>query len=520
MAERRPLFIILRHRNMEITLGEHFSKYREFTGKLACLGQISAIIDWDQQTYMPAGAASARAEQAGVLSEVIHSMATSAEAGELLKRAEEENASADPDSHTARALAVGRKNYDRSTRLPAELVAEISRHTASAISIWSEARAKADFSLFAPTLAKTFELTRRTAEYLGYEDHIYDALIDQYEPGATQKSVQATFANLVPHLVKLNAAIAAAQQVDDAAIKGSFPTQAQRDFTLSIASKLGYDLNHGRQDETAHPFCTSFSKYDVRITTRFDEAFLQQGLYATLHEAGHAMYEQGMPDEWQGTPIGGAASLGIHESQSRMWENQVGRSREFAGWIYPFLKEAFPNCAAQTPEDYYRAVNKSEPSFIRVEADEVTYNLHIAIRFELECALLTGELKVEDLPAAWNEKMQSYLGITPADDAEGVLQDVHWAIGLIGYFPTYSIGNLVSAQLWNSAEGAIPDLRSRIAVGDFAPLLAWLNSNVHVHGSRFLPNELVQHATGAPLDPMYYVNYLFTKYSDIYGLTL
>ena len=501
-------------------MGEHLQRYREHTGKISSLGQIAALIDWDQQTYMPAGAAGARSEQIGVLSELIHSLSTSSEAGDLLKHAEDEVAGSDPDSPEARMVSVGRKNYDRSVKLPADLVSEISRHCASAISVWEEAREKSDFSLFAPALKKTFDLTKQAAEYLGYTDHIYDALIDQYEPGSTQASVKSMFANLVPHLVKLNAGIANAPQVDDKPIRGSFSVPQQRAFTLDIASRLGYDLNRGRQDETAHPFCTSFSKYDVRITTRYDEQFLQQGLYATLHEAGHAMYEQGVPDEWQGTPIGGAASLGIHESQSRLWENQVGRSRAFANWIFPHLKAAFPGSSADTPEAFYRAVNKSEPSFIRVEADEVTYNLHIALRFELECALLSGELAVKDLPAAWNEKMQAYLGITPPDNALGVLQDVHWAIGLIGYFPTYSIGNLVSAQLWNSAETVIPDLTGKIQRGEFAPLLAWLNQNVHAHAARFLPHEVVQLATGAPLGPAHYVKYLFGKYSDIYGLSL
>ena len=372
-------------------------------------------------------------------------------------------------------------------------MAERAKHQTLAMGIWQSARAESDFRKFAPALEKTIDLTRRYAEYEGYQAHIYDALVDPYEPGATQASIAEMFSDLTPHLVQLTAAIKASSQVDDTLLHGDFPIERQRKTTLSIVKSLGFDLSRGRQDEAAHPFCSSFSRDDVRLTTRFNRGFLQQALYASMHEAGHGMYEQGIPAKFNGTPLAAAASLGIHESQSRLWENQIGRSKQFVRYVLPILQAEYPALWSATAETYYRAINRVEPSFIRVEADEVTYNLHTAMRFELECALISGSLEVRDLPNAWNAKMTEYLGICPPDDSRGVLQDVHWSVGLIGYFPTYSIGNLVSAQLWNTASKTqFPISGELIENGEFAPLLDWLHENVHALVASIFPGELVQ----------------------------
>ena len=488
--------------------------------RIARLGQIQSLLGWDQQTYMPPGGAAARGEQSAALQEFTHGLFTADETKRLLADSESEIAGQDPDSDDVRMLRLVRRDYDRATKLPPELVAEMARHRALAQEIWIRARAANDFAAFAPALEKMLDLTRQQAECLGYEQHIYDALIDLFEPGARQADVASMFADMKPCLVALTHAIAAGPHpVDDSLLRGSFPLQKQKEMTLDAVRAIGYDLQHGRQDEAAHPFCTDIAHDDVRITTRFNPNVLSQALYASLHEAGHAMYEQGIPREWDASPLGGAASLGVHESQSRLWENLVGRSRAFSAYLFPQLRQWFPEAfGSADAEAYYRAINKVAPSFIRVEADEVTYNLHILLRFELECDLLTGQLAVADLPAAWNAKMQEYLGVTPPDFAQGVLQDIHWSIGLIGYFPTYSIGNLLSAQLWQAAHKTLPDLDAQIARGEFAPLLGWLRENVHRYGRKYLPGELAQKATGEPLTSRHYVDYLTAKYSDIYGL--
>ena len=496
------------------------TQFKTHIARLSRLNQVNALVEWDQQTYMPSGAAAARAEQSATLSELIHGMFTSEQTGSLLAQCETELAGQDPDSDDVRLVAVARRHYDQQTRLPAELVAEMARHSALSQDIWVRARQRNDFDAFAPALEKMMDLARQGAEYLGYKDHIYDALIDLYEPGTTQADVAAMFADMKPKLIAMTQAIASsAHPVDDGPVHGHFPVEKQRALTLAVVKAIGYDLNRGRQDEAAHPFCTSFSRDDVRITTRFAPDYLSQAVYASMHEAGHAMYEQGTPAAYEGTSLAGGASLGVHESQSRLWENLVGRSRAFTRYLYPQVQQAFPEAFGQIDvETYYRAINKVQPSLIRVEADEVTYNLHILLRFELECDLLTRRLSVEDLPDAWDAKMLEYLGITPDRDGVGCLQDVHWAGGLIGYFPTYSIGNLLSGQLWHAIHQAIPDLEAQIERGEFTPLLDWLRQNVHSYGAKFLPRELVVKATGEPLTSRYYLDYLQGKYSDIYGI--
>jgi carboxypeptidase Taq len=488
--------------------------------EISHLRQAAALLDWDMQCYMPPGAARSRSEQMGTLAEIIHGMSTSAELGRLITEAEAQLNGADRNSDEARLVKNARRDYDDAVKIPPDLAAEISRHSALAHGTWVRARAENDFASFAPALEKTLELARRVADLLGYESDPYDALLDIFEPGTKAAQVEAVFASLKPHLVELTRRIVespAYQQ--EFRIEGTFPSSVQDRVTQELVAALGYDFAHGRQDKAAHPFCTSFSRDDVRITIRFDEKDLDGALYGALHEAGHALYEQGIPQEYDATPLGGASSLGFHESQSRMWENQVGRSRPFCEFALPKLQEAFPDLRNVTADTLYRAVNRVKPSLIRVEADEVTYNLHVLLRFELERDMLTGRLKVADVPAAWNAKMQEYLGITPPTDSVGVLQDVHWSGGMLGYFPTYTLGTLLSAQLWHTMKQTLPDVDDQIRHGEFAPLLGWLRQNVHHYGRKYEPDELVRLVTGEPLNAQYYVDYLKAKYGDMYGLT-
>ena len=504
-------------------MSENLAALKTRMARIIRLSQAGGLIGWDQETYMPPGAANARAEQSAAMGQVIHEMFVSDETGNLLATAEAESTGLDPDSDDARMLKKLRRDFDLQTKLPTELVTEMARHGSLTQELWKKARAANDYASFRPSLEKMFDLTRQKAECYGYDKengHIYDALINEYETGAKQKEIAVMFADMKPGLVELLRKIMASDNpVDDSPIRGTFPTAKQRELTLKAVKAIGFDMNRGRQDEAAHPFCANFSCDDVRLTTRYDESFLQQALYASLHEAGHGMYEQGSPERFEATTLAGGVSLGVHESQSRMWENLVGRSRPFIEWFFPTIQEMFPEkFATETPERFYCAVNTVEPSFIRVEADEVTYNLHVLLRFELECALLEGSLSFDDLPDAWNQKMQEYLGITPATNAEGCLQDVHWSFGLIGYFPTYSLGNLISTQLFAAVRRVYPDLDDQFRRGEFSNLLGWLRENVHGYGSKFLPDEVIFKATGEKLTSRYYVEYMTKKYGEIYGV--
>lgn len=501
-------------------MSEAFSQLNEQFAAISRLSQAAALLGWDQQTQMPSGAASARGEQMAALQQVIHEKSTSEEIGELLMECEEEFANEDPDSADVRILRTARRNYDRSVKLPISLVVELARHGAVSHEAWVHSREDNDFQSFAPYLEKMFDLTRRKAECLGYISHIYDPLLDEYEPGMTHAETSAIFTEIKSDLVELAHSIAnSTMKMDTSCIHGIFPVSVQQDLTLKTAQAIGFDTTRGRQDAATHPFCTSFSRDDVRITTRFDADFLAMALYATLHEAGHALYEQGSPPEFEETPLAGGISLGIHESQSRFWENIIGRSRSFARWIFPQLQQYFPaSFSGRVSEEFYRAVNQVQPSTIRVEADEVTYNLHILLRFELECALLEGSLKVRDLPEAWNQKMQDYLGISPPNDSQGCLQDIHWAEGLIGYFPTYSIGNLLSGQIRQAMLIDLPGMEDMIEKGDFSPLLEWLRKHIHCYAGKYLPGELIPLATGSPLSSKPYMNYLREKYTELYQL--
>lgn len=489
-------------------------------GEIQDLRRANAILGWDQQTYMPPGGSHARAEQSATLQKISHEMFTSDVTGRLIDAAASETDKLDADSDEARLIRVTRRDYHKARKVPADLVAEIARVTGQAIDVWTQARAKSEWAPFEPYLEKIVELDRKLAEALGYTDRMYDALLDQYEPDMKTAQVQAVFDAIKPDLIGLVKTIAArADRVSDEVLHREYDEQQQWNFGLEVIKRYGFDFGRGRQDKSVHPFTTSFSIGDVRITTRVDRHFISPALFGTLHECGHALYEQGINQSLERTLLADGASLGIHESQSRMWENLVGRSRPFWKFFFPKLKEFFPaQLADQTDESFYRAANKVSPSLIRVEADEVMYGLHIMLRFELENDMLERKIKIADVPEVWNAKMQEFVGITPPTTKDGALQDVHWSIGAIGYFPTYQLGNLIAVQLWEKINADIPDLSDQIARGEFGSLLSWLRTHLHQHGRKFTSVELLERITGGGLNPAPYLKYLKAKYSDVYGL--
>ncbi|MDP3176414.1 MAG: carboxypeptidase M32, partial [Spirochaetaceae bacterium] len=424
----------------------------------------------------------------------------------------------DPDSDDARLVKVCARDYAKATRVPVDYVVEFAKVTAVAQQAWIEARSTSDFSVFRPHLEKIVEMRKRYAGFFPGVEHPYDALLDDFETGMKTSEVKAIFDLLRPQQVALVKAIAGRPQVDDSFLHQAFDEKKQWDFGVEVITEFGFDWDHGRQDKSAHPFTGGTSMYDVRITTRVDPTFLNPMLFGTMHECGHALYSLGHSQAHDRTGLDNGASLAIHESQSRMWENLVGRSLPFWKHFYPRLQEVFPaQLGAVSLEAFFKGINKVQPSPIRVEADEATYNMHIMLRLEIEMAILEGALTVKDLPDYWNAKMKEYLGVTPANDAQGVLQDIHWSFGGFGYFSTYALGNLVSAQLWEAIQRDIPDLSDKIEAGQFAPLLSWLREKIHVHGRKFEPQELVRRITGTGIDPVPYMRYLNKKYRSIYG---
>jgi carboxypeptidase Taq len=482
--------------------------------------QAIAVLSWDQQTQMPPGGARARSEQLSTLSRIRHESFTSPEIGDLIQEAAEEGRDLPYDSDDAALIRVARHDWDQAHRIPSQFVADVTRHAVIAQQVWAKARAENDYATFAPYLQRTIDYSRQAAEYLGYEDNPYDALLDRFEPGMKAVQVKELFDRLKGELVPLVRAIAArTDTVSDAPVHQPFDEAKQEAFGLMVAAAIGYDFSRGRQDRAVHPFATSFSRDDVRITTRFEPDFLNPALFGTMHEAGHAIYEQGIAPSLDDSQLGDGTSLGVHESQSRLWENVVGRSRRFWEHFYPSLQESFPDQLGSVDlDDFYRAINAVKPSFIRVEADEVTYTLHIMLRFEMELGLLDGSISVADAPAIWNQKMHSYLGITPPTDTLGILQDVHWSGGMFGYFPTYAIGTILSLQLYGAATEEHPEISDAMLQGDFDSLRSWLTEHVYQHGRKYLPNELIERATGRPLEIGPYMAYLTSKFGEIYGL--
>ncbi|HIE57772.1 MAG TPA: carboxypeptidase M32, partial [Anaerolineales bacterium] len=467
---------------------EKLNQLKAILAEISDLNAASALMGWDQQVYMPQGGAGARGTQLATLQKLIHQKSISPEIGQLLEDLSAEIADLDPDSDEARLIKVAKRDYERAVKVPPSFTAEFAKVTSDAFGAWMEARSSDNFSKFQPHLEKIVDLGKQYVEFFAPYEHVYDPLLDMFEPGMKTADVRAIFDAMRPKQVALIQEIGNQPQVDDAFLHKKFDEQKQWDFGVSVITKFGYDWNRGRQDKSAHPFTTNFSRDDVRITTRFEVDYLGSALFSTMHEGGHALYEQGSSPKYERSPLAGGASLAVHESQSRMFENLIGRSMPFWEHFYPQLQDTFSaqlgNVDLQT---FYKGINKVEPSLIRVEADEATYNLHIMLRLELEIALMEGTLAVADLPEAWNARMEEYLGLTPPNDADGVLQDVHWSGGMIGYFSTYALGNLVSVQLWEKMNADMPNMEDQIRKGKFGDLLNWLVENVHQHGRKYEP---------------------------------
>lgn len=495
----------------------HFAELLRLLREVHDLEAAAELLEWDQETYMPEEGAGARGRQLATLRKVAHERFTGDRTGHLLDSLSA--AFDDPLSFEASLVRASRRDFDRAVRLPSALVAEMAQVSARARVAWRVAREQDDYAHFAPHLRQIVQLSIRKAEALGYASCRYDALLDEYEPEMTTERVTAVFGALRDELVPFVRELAAADAPRDDFLHEEYPASAQWDFGMDVLRDIGYDFRRGRQDVSAHPFSTSFSIKDVRITTRLNKRYLPSALFGSLHEAGHALYEQGIDPALEGTPLASGTSLGMHESQSRLWENQVGRSHAFWRHYFGRLQARFESQLGRVSRKaFYRAINRVCPSHIRVEADEVTYNLHIMLRYELELALIEERITVEDLPEAWNAAMEEYLGIRPESDAQGVLQDIHWALGAFGYFPTYALGNLMAAQLYARAQEVIPDLDDAVACGDFAPLLRWLRAHVHVHGRKMTAEEILVRTTGTGLSAGPWLRYVEDKFGALYGI--
>jgi carboxypeptidase Taq len=482
---------------------------RQRLGEIADLSRAAGVLGWDQRVTMPPLGTAGRAESLATLGRIIHDAFVSDGVGRLLDELQPYAESLPYDSDDASLVRVTRRDWEKARRVPTELRVEMTRAAASGHHAWVEARQNSDFASFLPYLRENVELKRRYTECFEWEDSPYTPLLDDYEPDMTTSEVKAVFDVLRPALTEL---VNRAPEVEASFLTGDFPIEKQRAFSTSIVSTLGFEEGSWRIDPTAHPFCTSFSNRDVRLTTRYFKDNLES-VWSSLHEAGHGLYAHGIASSLMRTPLGGAPSLGVNESQSRTWENLVGRSRPFWTHWYTQLQETFPESLATVELDQFlRAINRAEPGLIRVDADETTYSLHIILRFEIEQELVAGTIDLEDLPEIWNAKMKEFLGVDVPNDGDGVLQDVHWSGGGIGYFPTYALGNVISLQIWAKVREAIPDLDDQLAAGDVSVLSAWLRENLYSLGRKLTPRELLERITGSgELDPQPYLAYLREK---------
>lgn len=488
----------------------------------AVLSSCLSLLHWDQQTCMPPASAAFRATQIAELSGLCHQRTCMAEVGEWLAICERSRLARDPGSPEAANLREIRRQYNRAMDMPLRLVEELARVTAEAHGHWVEARRQADFSLFAPWLERIVRLKREEAEAIGYRHDPYDVMLQTYEPGLTTEEVRTLFDSLAGDLAAFVAVLRdAPQQPDPAPLQGHFPVEAQAELGRMLVERIGFRLDAGRIDTAVHPFCIGISPEDTRITTRYEEADFTTSLFGLLHEAGHGLYNQGLPGEAFGTPLGQPASLSIHESQSRFWENRIGRGRSFWNWFYPHVQAAYPDALRERPlEEVYRALHVVRPGAIRVDADELTYNLHIILRFEMEQALLSDRISVDAVPAWWNDRSRDLLGVDIRNDAEGCLQDVHWSMGAFGYFPTYALGNVYAACFHEAAQARIPDLDARIGAGDFGSLRDWLRREVHAQGMRYPGSAaLVEAVTGEAPTTAPLLRHLRTTYAPLYGLS-
>lgn len=500
-------------------MNEKLSQLKTQLAEISDLRAASALAHWDQATYMPGGGAEARGRQISTLNRIAHEKFIDPTIGDLLEelRPWEEGLSFEDD--TASLIRVTRREWEKASRVPAEFEAKMSDHFAQIYQAWTVARPENDFQSVAPLLEKTLDLSRELAAFFPHE-HIADPLIDFSDEGMTVAVIRPLFAQLKNELVPLVEAIAARPEADQSCLRKKYPKDQQIAFSNTLATHIGYDWNRGRNDMTHHPFMTKFSLNDIRITNRAQENDISDALFGTLHETGHALYEQGINFEYESTPLANGTSSGVHESQSRLWENLVGRSRGFWEIFFPQVQKAFPDQLESVSLDtWYRAINKVERSLVRTDADEVTYNLHVMIRFELEVQMLEGSLAITDLPEAWRSLYREYLGIEPKDDSCGVLQDVHWFGGTIGgAFQGYTLGNILSAQFYNCALAANPQIQADLAKGEYSSLLGWLRENIYQHGAKFTAPELIKRATGEDLSIAPYMDYLRTKYSELYDL--
>ena len=478
-------------------------------GGIDDLERIFSLLGWDQETKMPPGGADARAEQRGTLAKLVHEQATDPALGELLEELRPFGEAHPFDSFEAGVIRVTRRDYEKQRRVPAELRAESARAGALGYRAWLQAREERDYEIFRPHLERRLELMHRYVACFAPYDDPYDVLLDDHEPGMKTAEVEAVFVRLKEELVRLVAEVG--EPVDDSCLHGSFPVEAQRRFSLNVLARWGMEDDSWRLDDTVHPFASALAQSDIRLTTRFNE-HEPSGILSCLHEFGHGLYERQVDPAYARTALSHGASSAFHESQSRLWENLVGRRLSTWRYFYPGLQEALPEQLGAVPlETFHRALNRVAPGPIRVEADEITYSLHIVLRFELEREMLAGEVTPAELPEAFDAKLREYLGITPADVVEGVLQDVHWSDGDFGYFPTYALGNVISVQLWQRAEAELGDLDAQFERGEFAPLREWLGKRVHRWGRLLTPPELLERSVGGPLDPEPYLAYLRAK---------
>ncbi len=501
-------------------MNEKYNQLKTRMQEIWDLSKAQAVLSWDRQTKMPPKGAVARTRQTSTLSRIIHERITSPKVGQLLEDLTPWLVELDFDSDEAALIRLAKREYRQRTAVPTELVIAQAKAGGEANVAWIKARAENDFASFVPHLERMFELAQKYAACFPEVEHPYDALLDQYEPGMTVETVSRIFNEVKGPQSELIKAINESNiKIDDSLLKQHYPQDKQLAAAQDAIQILGYDLERGRLDLTTHPFATSFSVDDVRITTRVYEDFLNACLFASMHETGHALYELGISPQFEGLPLARGTSSGVHESQSRLFENLIGRSQAFSSYLFPILQQYFPAQLGNADvEQYYQAINNVTPSFIRVEADEVSYNLHIILRFEIELGVLNGDIPIKELPEAWSEKFQTYLGVTPSNDSEGVLQDVHWSWGLIGHFTSYAMGNIIASQWWHQMAKDIPNQDELMAEGNITPIREWLIDNVHRHGKKYLPTELIQRVTGGPIDTAPYLAYLRAKYRALYHL--
>ncbi len=493
--------------------------YSNLISRLREIGQIdsaSALLDWDAETYMPKNGLAVRAEQLALLARLSHERMTDSAVGDLIARLDEPC----DDEVVETNVREIKRHYTRATKIPTSLVERIARVSTVAKESWQKARENSHFETFKPHLAELVDLRCQVADAIGYATERYDALVDEFEPGITTAEITRLFSSLQAPLSEFVHAVSEAPSKPDPSIlQRKFPIETQKLWCRQMAAEIGFNFDSGRIDVSTHPFCSGSAPSDVRLTTRYLEKFFNSATFGTLHEAGHGLYEQGLPEAHVFTPRGQAVSLGIHESQSRLWENFVGRSRPFWERYYPQCQLAFSDALTDVSlDDFYFAINAISPSLIRVEADEVTYNLHIIVRFEIERDLIGGKLAVGEIPEAWNEKMATLVGIRPENDADGCLQDIHWSMGGFGYFPTYALGNLYAAQFFARARKDIPNLMDFIGRGEFAPLLEWLRVKIHQHGQHYRASELVQRVSGRALSIEPFLDYVSDKFAPLYGI--